>query len=382
MTWPGADIALDVDADVVTETAPAPHPQALSSRPASLVIQTSVFRDMTLTTPLIAELAARGPVDVVATPASAPLLSNNPSIRTLIPYDKRGDAIGLFGLWRAARSLADGDVREDDDRASGRIATAYLADGSMRSAMLAVLAGIEDRVGFSTAPNHPLCTRVVPWREDIHHAERLWQLGAAPLADRALPEQIRPRLFPGDAEISAVDELLREYAYDGEPLVAFAPGGARETKQWPHFPALVARIGGRARIAVIGGAADAPLARAIKAAAASGAAIDATGRLSLLASAELIGRSAVLVANDSAPTHLASAMGTPTVTVFGPTVPGFGYEPLAPRHASAGHAALPCRPCDRQGPRRCPLGHWRCMREITADAVMALVGQVTSNAIH
>ena len=80
----------------------------------------------------------------------------------------------------------------------------------MRSAMLAVLAGIEDRVGFSAAPGRPLYPRVVQWRDDIHHAERLWQLASAPLADRAMPEQLRPRLFPGDAEISAVDELLRE----------------------------------------------------------------------------------------------------------------------------------------------------------------------------
>ena len=382
MTWPGAEISVDVAADAVTETAPEPQPLSLSSRPAALVIQTSVFRDMTLTTPLIAELAARGPVDVVATPASAPLLSNNPSIRTLISYDKRGDAVGLFGLWRAARSLAERDEREDAHDESGRIATAYLAEGSMRSAMLAVLAGIEDRVGFATVPGRPLYTRVVPWRDDIHHAERLWQLGAGPMVDRALPEQIRPRLFPGDAEISAVDSLLEEHGHDGEPIIAFAPGAARETKRWPFFPALARLLSARARIVVIGGAADAPLAREIIEVVPTGRTIDATGRLSLLASAELIGRSLALVANDSAPAHLASAMGTPTIAVFGPTVPGFGYAPLAPRNRTIGRAELPCRPCDRQGPRRCPLGHWRCMREITADAVMALVDQVTSNVGH
>ena len=381
MTWPGADLALEVSADAVTETAPEPRAQSLSSRPAALVIQTSVFRDMTLTTPLIAELASRGPVDVVATPASAPLLSNNPSIRRLIPYDKRGDAIGLFGLWRAARSLAEGDAREDDD-AAGRITTAYLAEGSMRSAMLAVLAGIEERVGFAAAAGSPLYTTLVPWREDVHHAERLWQLGAGPLADRALPEQLRPRLFPGDAEMSSVDALLKEYAHAGEPLVALAPGGARATKRWPYFQDLARLLSRRARIVVIGGAADAPLASEIAAAVTSAGTIDATGRLSLLASAEMIGRCTALVANDSAPTHLASAMGTPTVSVFGPTVPEYGYSPLAPRNRTIGHPALPCRPCDRQGPRKCPLGHWRCMREITADAVMALVEQVTSNVGH
>lgn len=382
MTWPGAELDLGVATDAITETAPAPLAQALSSRPASLVIQTSGFRDMTLTTPLIAELAARGPVDVVATPASAPLLSNNPSIRTLIPYDKRGDAVGLFGLWRAARSLAEDDERDAPADNRGHIAAAYLAEGSIRSAMLAVLAGIEDRVGFATAAGRALYTRAVTYREDIHHAERLWQLAAAPLADRALPEQIRPRLFPGDAEMSAVEALLHEHGHDGEPLIALAPGAARSTRRWPGFPDLARLLASRARVVIIGAAADAPLATEIAIAMPRGRAIDATGRFSLLASAELIGRCAALVANDSAPQHLASAMGTPTVVVHGPTVPEFGFGPLAPLSASAGHLSLPCRPCDRQGPRSCPLGHWRCMREMTADAVLALLLHVTPNGSH
>jgi heptosyltransferase-2 len=65
-------------------------------------------------------------------------------------------------------------------------------------------------------------------------------------------------------------------------------------------------------------------------------------------------------------------MNTPTVAVFGPTVPAFGFGPLAERAAVAEIAGLDCRPCDRHGPRRCPLGHWRCMREITAGDVAAL----------
>ncbi|HTG54239.1 MAG TPA: hypothetical protein VL980_05280, partial [Gemmatimonadaceae bacterium] len=59
-----------------------------------LVIQTSFLGDTVLTTPLIAELAMRGPVDVLSTPAAAPLLANNPHIRTLHIYDKRGADAG------------------------------------------------------------------------------------------------------------------------------------------------------------------------------------------------------------------------------------------------------------------------------------------------
>jgi heptosyltransferase-2 len=79
----------------------------------------------------------------------------------------------------------------------------------------------------------------------------------------------------------------------------------------------------------------------------------------------------VLVTNDSAPMHLASAAGTPTVAIFGPTVPDFGYGPLAPLASAVGHDTLPCRPCDRHGPRRCPLGHHRCMRDLLPSDVAA-----------
>jgi len=126
---------------------------------------------------------------------------------------------------------------------------------------------------------------------------------------------------------------------------------------------------------VIGAKDDAPLASEI-AAAAPGRVIDATGRLSLLGSAELIRRCIVLVTNDSAPQHLASAVGTPTVTVFGPTVPEFGFGPLAPHSLTAGVSGLDCRPCDRHGPARCPLGHWRCMRDLDAATVAAMVVRV------
>ena len=67
------------------------------------------------------------------------------------------------------------------------------------------------------------------------------------------------------------------------------------------------------------------------------------------------------------------------MTVFGPTVPEFGFGPLAPSSAVVGHDTLDCRPCDRHGPQRCPLGHWRCMREVTAAEVLrALDGIVAT----
>ena len=333
---------------------------------SSLVIQTSFLGDVVLTTPLIAAIAPRGAVDVVTTPAAAPLLANHPLVREVIAYDKRGADAGIGGFRRLAARLRD--------RA---YAVAFLAQGSLRSAALASWAGIPERIGFDTSSGRVLHTRSVPYRPDVHHAERLWRLAEFGVADE---RSLRPRLYPGVAERTAVDDLLREAGVGaGERLVALAPGSQWGTKRWPYYPELARRLAAEwphARIVVVGGREDAPLAAGVAEAAGASRVVDASGRLSLLGSAELLSRCALLVTNDSSPQHLASAVGTPTVTVFGPTVPEFGFGPLAERRAVAGHPALACRPCDSHGPQRCPLRHWRCMRELGAEAVHALAVDV------
>ena len=322
---------------------------------SSLVVQTSFLGDMVLTTPLIAWLAKAGAVDVVATPRAAGLLENNPDVREVIVYDKRGADRGVAGFTRLAARLR-----------KTRYGAAYLAQGSVRSGALTLAAGIRDRVGFASSAGRAFYTTRIPPIDYMHHAARLLSLGTRDPVRDAPATTLRPHLYPGPRERAAVDELLGHASL--ETVIALAPGSIWATKQWPYYADLARELRGLARLVVIGGDADRPLATEIVAAA-GGSAIDATGKLPLLASAELIGRSMLLVTNDSSPLHLASAMNTPTLAIFGPTVPEFGFGPLADRSTVVGHTGLACRPCDRHGPRRCPLGHWRCMREITADEV-------------
>jgi heptosyltransferase-2 len=338
---------------------------------SALVIQTSFLGDVVLTTPLLRALASRGPVDIVVTPSAAPLLANHPAVRDLIVFDKRGAHAGAGALWRFARALG---TRPGGERRG--VTAAYLAQGSFRSAALARLAGIPERVGFDTSAGRALYTRRVRYRADRHHAERLWRLAAGDDAADPGADTIRPRLHPGDVERAAVDALLKDVPRDGASLLALAPGSIWGTKRWPHFPALAARLAPLYRLVIVGSRDDAPLAEAIGRAAGVERIVDATGRLSLLASAELLSRCAALVTNDSAPQHLASAVDVPTLTIFGPTVPAFGFGPLAPRHATAGHQSLECRPCHPHGPETCPLGHWRCMRELDATQIAQAVNSL------
>ena len=328
---------------------------------------------MILTTPLIERLAREGAVHVVATPANAAVLANHPAVASVIVYDKRHADAGLAGLRRVAARL----------RATGST-IAYMAQGSWRTAALARLAGIES-AGFDTSAGRWLYSRRVTYRKDWHHAQRLWALASDPRdASVPAPGQLRPSLNPGASDDAQVTALLAAAGVEaGDPLIALAPGSVWATKRWPSYDALASALVSRLpdyRVVVIGAGGDAPLAAAISAAVhqrGGRPVIDATGQLSLLGSAALLSRCAVLATNDSAPLHLASAMNTPTVALFGPTVPAMGFGPLAERHAVLGRDELTCRPCSAHGGQACPLGHWKCMRDLEPGMVAERVVRET-----
>ena len=336
----------------------------------SLVVQTSFLGDTVLTTPLIATLAERGPVDVLVRPDAAALLLGHPAIRDVIVFDKRGRDRGLRGIGRMAQAIrtrADGSARGTTH--------AYLAQQSWRSAALVWLARVPVRVGWRSASGRALYTQVVPWGEDLHYSARCWALAAA-TGRPSSPVVPRPVLCPSPEDTAQARAILG--TDDDRALIVLAPSSVWGTKRWPYYPELAQALASRFRVAVIGSPADLALCAPIIAAAPNS--ILAAGRLSLLGTAALLRESQALVTNDSVPLHLASAMNTPTVSLFGPTVPAFGFGPLAMDAQVIEHPFLECRPCHAHGPAVCPLGHFRCMREIPVERVVRAVEAVLSSA--
>ena len=153
-------------------------------------------------------------------------------------------------------------------------------------------------------------------------------------------------------------------------FVAMAPGSIWGTKRWPYYGELAAALPGP--IVVLGGPEDRALAQAV-AESAPGRGFSAAGEVSLRIATALIARAGVLVTNDSAPLHLATATGTRIVAIFGPTVTAFGFGPRGPADRVIEHLSMPCRPCSSHGPQVCPLGHHRCMRDVNMETVAAAV---------
>ena len=289
----------------------------------------------------------------MTTPAAAAIVATHPAVRRAIPYDKRRADRGIGGLLRLARRL-----RHE------RYAIAYLPHRSLRSAALAWWARIPRRIGF--ADGWPLlytATRQRP--KEGHEIDRLLAL-----ADVIHHAQTPPSLALTAADHAAAERLLAAAGVTA-PFVALAPGAIWGTKRWPYYSELAAALAPGVAVVALGGPDDAPLGDAIVRAvtAAGGRATSACGKLSLRESAALIGRAAVLVTNDSAPLHFGQAVGTPTVAIFGSTVPQFGFGPRGPRDVIVEDRALQCRPCGAHGPQVCPLGHHRCMRDLTVERV-------------
>ncbi len=308
----------------------------LASR--AVVVQTAFLGDVILTLPLLIRLAERyGPVDLVTTPAAAPLVERHPAVGQVIRHDKH----------RSQRFAFSSTALK-----SAPYTHAFLPHRSMRSAMLAF--GIRHRIGFGGSFPALTYTERRPWPATGHVSERILSL----LPGATLPP--RPWIeLTADDRLAASTWMSRHGVSDG--FVALAPGSRWGTKRWPYYADLAKALAGQ--VVVIGDGADRPLGDAVVAAAGPRA-VNACGEFTLRQSAALIARSTRLITNDSAPLHLATALDHPVTAIFGPTVPAFGFGPLGPNGTIIEHRSMPCRPCSSHGPMVCPLGHHRCMRAI------------------
>src|SRR5438132_5275889 len=327
--------------------------------PALLVVQTSFLGDVVLTTPLITALrqqVAPRRLAVLVRPEAAPLVADHPDVDDVLLDDKRGRDGGPFGLLRTARRLR----REGFD-------LAVSPHRSLRTALLLAAARIPRRVGFRESRGAFLYHVRVPRDRRRHDVERnLALLGAFGSGSADVP---RLHLaVDGEAAARAAALLPPGPA----PLVGLAPGSAWATKRWTPagFAAVAAALDADgARCVLLGSAADAPLVEAIRVAS-DGRAVGLAGRTDVATLVAVIDRLALLIANDSAPMHVACARGVPVVAVFCATTPALGYGPWGPAHSVIG-ADLACRPCARHGGRRCPRGTEDCMRLVEPAAVLA-----------
>ncbi len=327
-----------------------------------VVIQTAFLGDVILTLPLVQELKKALPasmIDLVVVPRAAELLATHPDIHRTIIYDKRKTDAGIHGFFRKRGELR---LRHYD--------VALVPHRSLRSAALAAMASIPRRIGFDKSVGRFLFTDTVCYEQSLHEIMRNVQL-LKPLG--IVPhEGILPRLYPSREDSVAVDNLLSASNIDTTKLIGIAPGSVWNTKRWlkENYSTLAQRLYADGfHIILIGGVEDVDLCGEISSMSQSRYVTSSAGKLSLLQSAELIGRCRLLVSNDSAPMHLAVAMQTPVVAIFGATIPEFGFAPQGDHDIVVEVKGLSCRPCSSHGGHTCPISTFDCMKRILPDDV-------------
>jgi len=306
------------------------------------------------------------PIDVLATAMVAPLVDYMPGVRRGIVADLARKRL-VLGQHRALAAR----LREE------RYGQALVMPRTWKSALAPYLAGIPVRTGFVGEARFGLIN-------DRRWGERRLPRMTERCAVLALPrgepwpgQWPQPELEVPSAELAAWRQRLG-LATERRAVVAFAPGAVGPSKRWPsgHYAELARRLTAEgSTVWVIGGPAEKELAAEIGAADQTRIR-DLTGpdlRNAILA----LAAADVAVSNDSGLLHVAAALGTPAIGIFGPTSP-WHWAPLNPIAAVIEtRNELACRPCHQPV---CRLGHHRCMRDISVDRVAIATRQAIAAA--
>jgi ADP-heptose:LPS heptosyltransferase len=250
-------------------------------------------------------------------------------------------------------------------------------EGDIRSHALMALSGAPVRVGFDMAGGGPLLTQRVPHDPTQHTAENAARLVEATFG-RPTPDAHRFfRLHLADETRARAATILGN-GMESRPrvLIAVHASGGRAIKQWDvaRFAAAAARLAAThgAAIVLTGAPSDAAIVAEMRRALEPATpVIDVSGGIDLLTLAGVLEQCALLVTGDTGPMHLAAAVGTPVVGVFGPSDPA-RYAPRIAAHRVV-RIDLWCAPCNliRQPPERCRGVIPDCLQGVTVDAVCA-----------
>ena len=292
------------------ETAPAPARAPSSNGGGVLVYAPNWLGDAVMAMPALQAWRALHPatrLTILTKRSNADLWRMHPAVDDVVEL-----LPGTRGTFRTGRLLR-----------AHRFAEAYLLPNSFRSALVAWLARIPVRCGVACHARSLLLThraRLSRAPSDYHQSRE-----TAPilLGNSFTPETPLPApSLALPAELRAA--TLAAFGLDGRDgaLVAVIPGAARgDSKRWPHFAKAARRLAEghpERRFVVLGTAAESGLCREV-ADAVGAAAVDVSGRTTMPQFAALLSAASVVLCNDSGGMHLASALGTPLVAVFGLT---------------------------------------------------------------
>ena len=320
--------------------------------------------DLVMALPALASAGAEADVQVVR--FLAPLVAMAGLGGRVLSLDR-----GARGFVQAARALRRARYRRG-----------VVLPPSLGSAALLAAGGVGIRRGTDTDRRGPLLTERVPREATraLHRVDLYCLLTAGRVPDATPAPRLRPDATAREAWAAVAGPLGTQRG----PLVGVFPGSNAPSRRWDadRFAAVARALAAEgARVAVFGG----PGERALTAQVAGSWAADLGGRTSLAALAAGLALCAVLVSNDSGPQHVAAAVGTPVVALWGAGDP-LVTRPVGPAHTLLRPPDLPCVPCRKNVCPRAGRGYWiadarnECVRLFEPGDVLAAVRRVLDDA--
>ncbi|TMH18200.1 MAG: lipopolysaccharide heptosyltransferase II [Betaproteobacteria bacterium] len=334
--------------------------------PKILIVAPNWIGDALLAQPLFARLRKKLPgvlIDALAPPWTAPVLRRMPEIDDVVeaPFD-HGE-LALVARWRLGRRLR-----------SRRYDQAIVLPNTFKSALVPFFAKIPVRSGFVGESRYGLLN--LAHKLDAKGvrlmAERYAQLAEKPGTKPALP---LPQTGLMVGEVNLAIALRRLGLSRAKPVVAFCPGAEYgPSKRWParHFAALARKLAALGyAVWLFGSEKDRAIGEEI-AVASEGAATNLCGKTDLASAIDLLSLAEVVVSNDSGLMHVAAGVGRPVVALYGSSSPE--HTPPLARSYRIVRTGIECSPCFA---RECPLGHFKCMIELTPDRVAEEIQAIT-----
>ncbi|MFC1717430.1 lipopolysaccharide heptosyltransferase II [Candidatus Poribacteria bacterium] len=315
--------------------------------------------DMVLLTPALRALRKKFPearIEMLVNPLVYDLMERNPYLDEVIMYDKRGEHRGIRQMRQMAKRL----------KAKQFDVAVILHPTSVRSAVLAFMAGIPKRTGTNLNARGPFLTTKIQRQIDIHEVERYLDI-VSPIAGTD---------DDGKLEFWGIDEDAKEFAeriLEGHtgPIIGVNPCTTWASKRWSveRFAALANTLSQRfgAFVLFTGGPSDTSLENEIMYQPLSQP-LDLIGNTSLWQLGALIKRCDLYITCDSGPMHISAAVGTPTIALFGPTDP-VRHGPRCVDHVVV-KKEMHCSPCYE---RECKRDTHDCMQAIQVEDIVEVV---------
>lgn len=332
-----------------------------SESPRILILRLSSIGDVLLTTPFIQQVRKKfsnAHITYIVKKEFAELLQYNRHINKLIHFDS---SQGIAGLQDLAKNLK----KKNFD-------IVFDLHNNLRTNRLTA---VFERKKVSKVKKHKIKRALLVnfkinlFNEIKTAPEKYLRVGQKyGLADKG--EKLQ--LFLNEQTEQKVKDHFQKNDLQAGQYLSFAPGAAHYTKMWPleYVEELILKVQDEfdTKIVLLGGFNEKNIFPQFDS---NKNIVNMCGKLSLLESAGILKYAKGIVTNDSGLMHMAAALNIPIIAIFGSTVKELGFFPYNANASVLEISNLWCRPCTHIGRRKCPLGHFNCMRQISPDHVFS-----------